>query len=411
VNAIESLRLALRALTANKLRTGLTMLGMIIGVGAVIALMSVGNGAGQMITNQIQSMGTNLLFVSPGAAQQGGVRQAQGTQATLTLEDADAIKANIPVVADVAPEIDSFGQVVNGPTNVNTRIIGVTPSYQNVRNFVADQGDFITDQNVQANSLVAVLGSNVAASLFPDTDPVGQTVKINRITFRVVGVLASKGSQATGNQDDMVVVPITTAQQRLMRTRTVSGGHVVSSINVQVDSKDDMQTAIDEIGNLLRERHRVAQDDFTVRSQEDLLAVGQQVGGVLTLLLGAIAGISLVVGGIGIMNIMLVSVTERTREIGIRKAIGAKRNAILSQFLIEAMVVSLVGGIIGIIVGSGLAYIIGQLNLGGQSIPTAITPDSILLSTGVSAAVGLFFGIYPASRAASLNPIEALRYE
>ncbi|MHB1006630.1 MAG: ABC transporter permease [Chloroflexota bacterium] len=411
MHLVESLRLALRALASNKLRSGLTMLGMIIGVGAVIALMSIGRGAEALITNQIETMGTNLLFVSPGATQQAGVRQAAGTAPTLTLEDANAIAQNVPAVTAVAPEVSAFGQVVAGPVNTNTRVTGVTSAYSDVRDFPVQEGEFINDQNVQGRALVAVLGSATAQNLFPDSDPVGQTVKINRITFRVIGVLKAKGSTGMGNQDDLIMVPITTAMQRLNRQRTVSGQQNVSSVNVQVSDKAKMPQAIDEIGNLLRERHRTVQDDFTIRSQEDLLAVGQQIGGVLTLLLGAIAGISLVVGGIGIMNIMLVSVTERTREIGIRKAVGAKRRDIMWQFLIEAIAVSLVGGVVGITIGVGGATLISSLNLNGQTIPTAIAWDSIALATGVSAAIGVFFGIYPASRAASLNPIEALRYE
>ncbi|MCL5111181.1 MAG: ABC transporter permease [Chloroflexi bacterium] len=413
MDVVESLRLALRALQANKLRSALTMLGIIIGVSAVITLMSVGNGASLRITNQIQSMGSNLLFVSPGAAQQGGVRQAAGTQPTLTLDDADAIANpdNLPMVTGVAPEMNSFGQVVAGPTNVNTRILGVTPAYQDVRKYDVAEGEFISEQNVQARSLVVVLGSNVAETLFPGGEPVGQTLKINRLTFRVIGVLASKGAQAMGNQDDIVMAPITTVQQRLNRQRTVAGSAVVQTINVQVADGTNMQQATEQIAELLRERHHVAQDDFTISSQEDLLAVVQQITGILTLLLGAIAGISLVVGGIGIMNIMLVSVTERTREIGIRKAVGAKRNHILAQFLVEAVVVSLVGGGAGVLLGAGLSSLIASIDFGGQKLPTVITADSVLLATGVSAAIGLFFGIYPANRAASLSPIEALRYE
>ncbi|MHB1132721.1 MAG: ABC transporter permease [Chloroflexota bacterium] len=410
---VESLHLALRALQANKLRSALTMLGMIIGVGAVIALMSVGNGASRQITSQISAMGSNLLFVTPGAVQQDGVRQAQGTAPTLTLEDAEAI-ANpdlVPAVSLVAPEIASPAQAVAGPVNLNTRVVGVTPEYLEVRNYEVGFGEFINEQNVQARSLVLVLGSNVAEQLFPDSDPIGQTVKINRISFRVVGVLVPKGSQAMGNQDDIIMAPISTVQQRLNRARTVTGRPIVQSINVQVADRGQMQVAIEQIATLLRERHKVAQDDFTIRSQEELLAVVQQIAGVMTMLLGAIAGISLVVGGIGIMNIMLVSVTERTREIGIRKAVGAKRRDILSQFLIEAVVVSLVGGSVGVLLGTGIAQLLGAIDLGGQRLPTVITLESIVLATGVSAAIGLFFGIYPASRAAGLNPIEALRYE
>jgi putative ABC transport system permease protein len=387
------------------------MLGMIIGVGSVIALMSIGRGAEQMITSQIQSMGTNLLFITPGAQQQGGVGQAAGTVPTLTLDDAEAIAEDIVLATLVAPEFATGVQLVVGPTNVNSRLVGVTPAYQEVRSYNLQAGEFINDQHVQANSLVLVIGSRVAEQLFPDVDPIGQTVKINRLNFRVIGLLEAKGSTGFGSQDDLVLAPITAVQQRIARQRTVSGRPNVGTINVQVVSRDRLDLAAAEIGALLRERHRTEEDDFTIRSQEDLLAVGQQIGGILTVLLGSIAGISLVVGGIGIMNIMLVSVTERTREIGIRKAVGAKQGDILWQFLIESVVVSLVGGTMGILLGVGGSLLIGMLDLGGQSIPTVITLDSIALATGVSAGVGVFFGIYPASRAARLNPIEALRYE
>ncbi|MGQ9674815.1 MAG: ABC transporter permease [Chloroflexota bacterium] len=414
MNLIESFNVALRALAANKLRSGLTMLGMIIGVAAVIAMLSVGKGAEASITSQIESMGSNLVFVTPGATQQGGVRTSAGSANSLTLEDAEAIAdpVNVPEVAAVAPELSSFSQVVAGSQNVNTRIIGVTPEYQEVRNFRAAVGDFIEQQHVDARSLVAVLGSNVATQLFGTEDPIGREIKINRIAFRVIGVLESKGSQAMGNQDDMVVIPITTLQQRLFRALPArGGGHIVSSINVQVASKELIDSAIQRIGDVLRERHKVVEDDFTVRSQEDMLEVVAQITGILSLLLGSIGGISLLVGGIGIMNIMLVSVTERTREIGIRKAVGAKRRDILLQFLIESMVISVVGGGGGIALGAGLSAIVSRLDMGGQSLPTVVSGDAVALAVGVAAAIGIFFGLYPAFRAARLNPIEALRYE
>jgi len=415
----ETFRIALASLTANKMRSSLTMLGMIIGVGAVIALMAVGRGAQASVTAQIQGMGTNLLFVSPGASQQGGVRQAAGSAPTLTYEDAVAMgDGSIPEIAAVAPEMGFFGQVIAGPNNVNTRITGVTPEYESVRNFHASEGQFITKQQLDARSLVVLLGSNVAGELFPDTDPVGQSVDIGfannrRMRFQVIGVLESKGAQAMGNQDDTILIPLTTLQQRVMAQRTNSGGHNVSTINVQLTSSEPrvMNAAIQEIGDLLRQRHKTAQDDFTIRSQDDMLATANQIMGVMTLLLGAIAGISLVVGGIGIMNIMLVSVTERTREIGIRKAIGAKRRDILTQFLVESVVVSVAGGGIGVLLGTGLARLISSMDFGGQKMATMVAPDAVMLAFGVSAAIGIFFGIYPANRAASLRPIEALRYE
>ena len=413
MNLLESLNVALRALAANKLRSGLTMLGMIIGVAAVITLMSVGIGAQATITSQIESMGSNLLFITPGSTQQAGVRSSQGTAPSLTLEDAQAIADpfNVPEVAMVAPEINSFGQVVAGPQNVNTRILGVTPQYQDVRNFHVAAGDFISQQNVDARSLVAVLGSNVAYELFGGEDPIGKDIKINRIQFRVIGVLEPKGAQAMGNQDDVVVVPITTVQQRLFQQRSTRGGNSVNQISVQVASKDQMDAAILHIGDLLRQRHKVAQDDFTILSQADLQQTLTQVTSIMTLLLGSIAGISLLVGGIGIMNIMLVSVTERTREIGIRKAVGAKRRNILLQFLIESVVVGVAGGGIGLVIGILLSSVVSMVDLGGQHLQTAVSGESVVLAVGVSAAIGIFFGLYPAARASALNPIDALRYE
>lgn len=413
MNLLESLRVALRSLAANKLRSALTMLGMIIGVGAVIALMSVGKGAQAMITSQIQGMGTNLLFVTPGNQSQGGVRMGQGSAPTLTLEDAEAIgdPANVPAAAAVAPESMMFAQVVAGPQNTSTRVVGTTPSYEEVRNFHVADGEFIGRQHLDARSTVAVLGSNVALDLFGEMNPVGQTIRINRANFRVIGVMETKGSQAMGNQDDIIIVPITTLLQKLNRQRAVRGGQNINTVYVQAASENLMNDAVQQIGALLRQRHRVPQDDFTVRSQEDLLSMASMITGTMTILLGSIAGISLVVGGIGIMNIMLVSVTERTREIGIRKAVGAKRRDILMQFLIEATVVSLVGGAMGILVGTGLSALISRIDLGGQTMNTMVSADAVVLAVGVSAAIGIFFGIYPATRAASLHPIEALRYE
>jgi len=418
MNILVSLQIALRALGANKLRAGLTMLGMIIGVGAVIAMVAIGNGAQASITTQIQSMGTNLLFITPGAQQQGGVRTQQGTAPTLTYEDGIAIAQDpdIPIVG-VAPEQTYFLQLKAGANNVNTRVVGTTPAYQDIRNFHAAQGSFITQQQIDARSRVLVLGANVASELFGDADPIGQTVKISAgsqagINFQVIGVMETKGGTGFGSQDEQVFVPITTMQQRLMAQRNVSNaGHNVQVLDVQVSSQDKMDEAIAKIGDLLRQRHRVSEDDFTIQSQTDILNTAGQITGIMTLLLGAIAGISLVVGGIGIMNIMLVSVTERTREIGLRKAVGAKRRDILMQFIIESLVVSILGGGIGILLGSGLARIVSGINLGGSTLPALVTVDAVLLAVGVSAAIGVFFGIYPAFRAARLNPIDALRYE
>jgi putative ABC transport system permease protein len=413
----DSVRIAVRGLSANKMRTGLTMLGIIIGVGAVIVLMSVGKGAEQAIVSQIQGMGTNLLFVSPGSTQTGGVASASGTAGTLTYEDAMAIAGSIPTVAGVAPEAYTQAQVVAGPVNVRTRITGTTPDYPQVRTFGVAQGEFFTQQQVDSRAMVAVLGSQTAENLFGESSPIGQNVRITTtmsgtgFTFKVIGVMESKGAQASGSQDDVVFLPLTTLQQRLFSERSTGGGRTIQVINVQVVSEESMDEAVQQIGELLRQRHRVIQDDFLIRSQEDMLATATEVSGALTLLLGAIAGISLLVGGIGIMNIMLVSVTERTREIGIRKAVGATRRDVLSQFMVEAVLVSVAGGLVGIGLGVGFSQLISGVTVAGQVLRTVVAPEGVLLAFAVAAAIGLFFGIYPATRAASLNPIEALRYE
>ncbi len=413
MNLMESTRIALRSLAANKLRSSLTMLGIIIGVAAVIALMGVGRGASAAIDSQINSMGTNLLFVSPGSTSSSGVRTAQGSAQTLTYEDALALNdpENLPAVAAVAPQVEAMGQVVYMGNNVNTRIAGVTADYGPVRNYTVQDGEFVTEAHVQAKSSVVVLGANVASTLFEDASPVGQSVRINNITFKVIGVLTAKGGSGMGNQDDMVVVPITTAMARLSRNRAGSG-NVISQISVQVVDAKQMDAAIEQIGAVLRDRHNIRyEDDFTVRSQQDMLESATAITDVLTLFLGGVAGISLLVGGIGIMNIMLVSVTERTREIGIRKAIGATKKNVLSQFLTEATILSVLGGLVGVATGAGIAHLISGVSVGTMTLQPVISMDSVLLATLFSLGVGLFFGIYPAFRAASLNPIDALHYE
>jgi putative ABC transport system permease protein len=410
---IESIRIALRSLGANKLRAALTMLGIIIGVAAVIALMGIGRGAQKAIDSQINSMGTNLIFVSPGSTNQSGVRSSQGSAQTLTYDDAVALSTQgLSAVAAVAPEVRSFGQAVYMGNNANTQIVGVTPEYETVRNYKVQSGDFISPANVTARSTVAVIGAGIVNSLFNGEDPVGQTLRINNVGFKVVGVLESKGGSGFGNQDDQILVPLTTVASRLQRGN-FRGSNLVSQISVQAAGDKQMQAAIQEISEVLRERHKIRfEDDFTVRSQQDLLATANQITGVFTLFLGGVAGISLLVGGIGIMNIMLVSVTERTREIGIRKAIGATRGNILAQFLTEATVLSIMGGLIGILLGAGLAKLISTVSAGSTfQLTSVVTADSVVLATVFATAVGLFFGIYPAYRAASLHPIDALRYE
>ena len=415
MSPLATFEIALSSLGANKLRAGLTLLGIVIGVAAVISLMAIGRGVQQSITERIQSLGTNLLFVRPGESSQGGVSGGQGSAATLTLEDAYALADPIfaPSVGSIAPELRSFGQVVAGRNNTSTQIVGVTPEYEFVRNFPVSKGQFITNGHVENNSQVAVIGSSVAETLYGFRDPVGQSVRINGRQFEVVGVLESKGASFFGSLDDQVMVPITTAYYRLSSQRTAQGGVSVGTINIQVPDVDGMDNAVQEVATVLRLRHRITRDDdFTITSQQDTIETLQETTNTFVVFLGAIAGISLLVGGIGIMNIMLVTVTERTREIGIRKAMGAKRRDILLQFMSEATLLSLGGGGVGVVLGLALAWLLnGQTLLGGQPTQTAFSPDIAFLALAVSAAIGLFFGIYPAMRAARLHPIDALRYE
>src|SRR5574341_648489 len=371
---------ALDSLTANKLRSALTILGIVIGVAAVIALVSIGRGAQAQITSQIQSTGTNLVFVRPGSIREGGVAAGAGSAATLTQEDADALYS-VPGVVGVAPEVEGAAQVTYLGQNTRTRVVGVTPDYLSVRLLSLADGEFVSQANVTARSSVVVLGSAVADTLFGgEGGVVGQTVRVNGQPYRVIGVLASKGGSGFGNQDDQVMVPLSTAQTRLLGASRFRGANVINVINVQVASAGEVQSAIDGIVEVLRSRHHTApgSDDFTVQNQQDILSAVTQVTNTLTLFLAGIAAISLLVGGIGIMNIMLVSVTERTREIGIRKAVGARRRDILYQFLVESAVLSLIGGLIGIGIGILGSKLIGQVQLGGSAINTVVDLDSIL---------------------------------
>jgi len=418
MNVLESFRVAFRSLATNKLRSSLTMLGIIIGVAAVIALLAIGQGVAVSVTRQIQAIGSNLIIITPGAVREAGVaRSAVGTAATLTYEDAQALldPSRAPSIATVSPELNSRAQVVFGSQNVNVPVIGVTPEYLIVRNRVLSNGTFITNQHLDALSRVAVLGANTAQTLFGDADPLGQEIRINRMNFRVIGVLEPRGGSPMLAQDDVVLIPLTTAQRRLFGAQRGWGvGTRVSSINVSAVSESQVDMAVQEISAILRERHKITyqEDDFVVTTQKDILGALNQVTTMLTVFLGAIAGISLLVGGIGIMNIMLVSVTERTREIGIRKAVGAKRRDILIQFLVEAVVLSVTGGAGGILLGWGISQLVNNMRLGEPTpLVTVVTIEAILLAVSFSVAVGVFFGIYPAARAASLNPIEALRYE
>ncbi len=404
---------ALENLSANKMRSILTVLGIVIGVAAVIAMLSIGRGAEASITSRIESMGTNLVYVSPGSTSSSGVRSAAGSASTLTLDDADAL-ANLANVDAVASVTNSFVQMTYQSANTNTRLMGVTPGYETVSSLTLEDGEFISELEQNARSLVVVLGNTVAETLFGSTGGVvGQKVRLNGQPYKVIGVLASKGSTGFMNQDDQVFIPLSTALKRLVGGNRFRGSSVISQITVKASSADTVDQVVNDATALMRERHGTVEgsDDFTVTSQEATLDAATQVSDTLTIFLGGIAGIALVVGGIGIMNIMLTTVTERTHEIGLRKAVGAKRRDILLLFLVESMVLSLVGGLIGAFLGWGAAQLMGQIQISGSTITPMVGLDSILLATLFSMAVGLFFGIYPATRAARLQPVDALRYE
>ncbi len=410
----DTLQLALRALAANKLRAILTMLGIIIGVGAVVALMAIGRGVEQFVTAEFQGIGSSLLFVvSGGPEDQAGPPRANRDK-PLTNDDADALAdpARVPDALAVASEYLAFGSVEYSREVASAQISGVTQNYQTVRQRFVEAGRFFTETDVRGAARVAVLGQTVVNTLFLDgEDPIDQTVKVNNTPFRVIGTLKSSGGGFFGDQDNLVMIPITTAQQRLFSARTPTGRYLVSVIYVQALSDEVMDSAARQISAVLRERHNIAfrdEDDFTVITQQEVIGAFAEVTGMLTLFLGVIAGISLLVGGIGIMNIMLVSVTERTREIGLRKAVGARRNDVLAQFLVEAISLSVFGGLLGVALGGAIGALVVVLQ---PDLPVALTWDSVALATGVSAAIGLFFGLYPAWRAAELSPIDALRYE
>ena len=419
MSLIDSLRVAVAALTAHMLRTALAMLGLIIGVAAVITLLAVGRGSQDDVTRNILSLGSNLLTVRPVAPQQGVVRTAQNSRPTLTYQDAQALAepGSVPGVAAVTVESQTGVQIiVPGGQNLATRATATDESYPLVRNTRLAAGDFFSAEQVRANAAVLVLGSNVANTLFGGPDAVGQTVRVSTgrtgVLFTVVGVMTSQGGTALGNLDDRVLLPITTSNRVLARFRSGSGTtDFVDQINVAATSPDMMDKAVTGIGVVLRERHKVTTDDFIVQSQQDTLEAASGIAQAQSFLLGSIAGISLVVGGIGIMNTMLVSVFERTREIGIRRAVGARRRDIMVQFLVEAVLVCCLGGLIGAATGSAISWLVDGRNVIGQTIHARLTLDAVLLAVGVSVGIGIFFGFYPASRAARLRPIEALRYE
>ncbi|MDZ4805170.1 MAG: ABC transporter permease [Candidatus Eisenbacteria bacterium] len=399
------LRVGLRALARNKMRSLLTMLGIIIGVGAVIAMISIADGARAQVQSQIASMGTNILMVFPGSVTQGGVRSGFGSITTMTADDAVAILREAPSVARIAPTTRTVAQVIAGNQNWSTQIQGAGADYFDIRDWPVEQGLPFTDLDVRSSAKACVLGTTVADNLFPGQDPVGQVVRINKVPFQILGVMKKKGGNAMGSdQDDIIVVPYTTAQKRLQGISHIQG-MMISAVG-----KEQVATAQTEITQILRRRHRIApggNDDFMIRAQSDIAATADETSKVMTMLLGAIASVSLLVGGIGIMNIMLVSVTERIREIGIRMAVGARPGDILLQFLLEAIILSTLGGLIGVGLGIGISQIVSKA--AGWSV--LIAPPAVAMAFGFAVAIGVFFGFYPARKAALLDPIEALRYE
>lgn len=407
----ECFIMAFKALLANKMRSLLTMLGIIIGVGAVIVMVALGTGVKESITNSIASLGSNMLIVSPAATNNGGIRGAAGSNTKLKYDDAKAIKERIKNIDYVSPSIASNYQIVNGRSNWNASVQGVTPDYMSIRSLEVVSGSYISISDMEKRNRVAVLGATVATELFGDDNPVGHNIRINNAPYMIVGVLSKKGQSAIGqDQDDVVYIPLTTAQERLL------GITHVQTINIQVSKPEKMTQVQSEVTNLLKNRHRIREgndNDFKVDNLTSIMELVDQQTAMITALLGSIAAISLVVGGIGIMNIMMVSVTERTREIGIRKALGATFKAIMTQFLIESVVISVVGGFIGVIAAFGICFIINSLGLemSGSPFKTSITVLPIVVSFIFSVGIGLFFGIYPARKAAKLDPIEALRYE
>jgi len=407
MNIFAIIKVAARALGRNKLRTALTMLGIIIGVGAVIVLVSIGQGAQAMVLDQISNMGTNMMYVMPGNLTFGGAALGAGAASTLTDEDVASMEREVPTIAAASPVVNASGQLVFGNQNWFVRIQGTNERFPEIRTWKVEQGEFFTDADVRSAARVIVLGKTVAEKLFPGVDPIGETIRVRNLPFRVVGVLAAKGQSMVGqDQDDTAVIPYTTAQRKLL-------GQQIPSINqAMVSAISQQATGVTQrqITELLRQRHKIAPgetDDFMVRNMTDAAQTFTQLTTIMTLLLGSIAAISLVVGGIGIMNIMLVSVTERTREIGIRMAVGARPNYVRLQFLTESLVLSLMGGLVGVLIGGAIAALVSRI-LGW---PTLVSALSVLISFGFATVIGIFFGYYPAHKAAALDPIEALRYE
>ena len=396
--------LGLDALTRNRMRSALTVLGIVIGVAAVIATLAIGQGARTAVQTQIRAMGSNVVMVIPGTVSAGGAHGAMGGNTTLTPEDAAAMKRECPAVDAVAPTVRSFAQVVYGDQNWNTQIQGSTPDLAVVRQWVVQDGVFITDSDVRGAAKVCVLGQSVVKQLFGDADPVGSTIRIRDMPFKVVGTLVAKGSNGRDDQDDVIIAPYTTVQRKFLHITHLQ------AVVLSATSEQQVNTAVGQVTDLLRQRHRIKSgdnDDFFIRTQLDIASAAEATSKVMTTLLASIAAVSLLVGGIGIMNIMLVSVTERTREIGVRRAVGARRSDILLQFLFESAFLSLGGGAIGVLLGALAAKLVSQL----AHWPTVLQPGAVLLAFGFASLIGLFFGFYPARRAAGLDPVDSLRYE
>jgi putative ABC transport system permease protein len=407
---LEFLSTAWIGIIAHKLRSFLTMLGIVIGVGAVIALMSIGKGTESRILSSIQGLGTNLVFIQSGSTSVGGVRSAMGSAQTLTLEDAEAIQQDISHIAAIAPYSSTSSQVIAGGNNMNTRITGITPEYQNVLNLTITNGVAMSAEDYRTSNRIAVIGPDVAETLFGDNDPYGQQIRVGQLLFRVIGVIASKGRSFIGDTDSAIMIPLSAMYQLQSRAVTTQGQHIVSSVIIKVEDQKYNNAISEEITSLLRYRHKLssaADNDFSITTQEDMIKTISEAMSSMTFLLGAIAAISLLVGGIGVMNIMLVSVMERTREIGLRKALGAEELEIIIQFLLEAAILCIAGGIVGILAGWGTSLIVAKT----MSYTTVVTADIVILAFSISAAIGLIFGLYPAWRGSRLNPIEALRYE
>jgi putative ABC transport system permease protein len=399
------LKAAVKSIMKSRMRSLLTALGIIIGVAAVIVMVAIGDGAQLKVEQQIASLGSNLVIITPGTSNSGGIRGGAGTFNKFTLDDADKIKSEASLIKGISPLVRSGGQIIGGTGNWFTQIQGVSADYLDIRSWELKSGQFFTDRDVKARAKVCVLGSDVVENLFPNEDPVGKQIRIKSVPFKVIGVLKSKGQTGIGtSNDDIVLAPSRTVLDRL------SGGRFISSIQASALSTEKIESAQAELRSIMRESHKLVQgeeDDFTIRDQSDLAETATETSKVLTYLLGAVAGVSLIVGGIGIMNIMLVSVTERTREIGIRLSIGARASDILVQFLTEAIVLSLAGGIIGVLFSILFTYIINNYT---DQI-AYISPEIIIIAFGFAGAIGIFFGFYPAKKAAALNPIDALRYE